>query len=44
MSGFRCEAALAVAAEAAESLAAKFVECLKRTPAIGAAVALESRS
>ena len=27
MSGFRCEAALTVAAEAAESLAAEFVEC-----------------
>jgi hypothetical protein len=33
---------LAIAAEAAESLAAEFVECLKRTPAIGAAVALVS--
>ena len=33
---------MAVAAEAAESLAAEFVECLKRTPAIGAAVALVS--
>jgi hypothetical protein len=51
MSGFRPanaaadelrEAALAIAAEAAESLAADFVECLNRTAAIGAAAAAVS--
>jgi hypothetical protein len=36
------EAALAVAAEPAESLAVDFAECLNRTAAIGAAVAAVS--
>jgi len=36
------EIALAVVAEAAESLAADFIECLNRTTVIGAAVAAVS--